>query len=91
MPKSLHLLPSQNPRTPKVTSLKVAKGIALTMGVERTEMRSSAKAANSRMDRGVAGRSILAMGGTNAVHDARWSSSGTFGGEDAQRADERGV
>jgi hypothetical protein len=89
MPKSLHLLPSQNPKTPKVTSSKVAKGIALTMGVERTEMRSSAKAAKSKMDKGVAGRSMLAAGGTSAVHDARGSSSGAVHGEDAQRADER--
>jgi hypothetical protein len=42
--------------------LYVARGIPLTMGVDKQEMSNSAKATSSKMVRGVAGLSNIARG-----------------------------
>jgi hypothetical protein len=55
----LHLLPWQNPKTPKSTPPNEARGICLMIGVEITEMSSKTNAASSSTVRGVAGLNIL--------------------------------
>jgi hypothetical protein len=49
--------------------LNVASGIAVIMGVESVERSSSTKATKNIIDKGVAGRNMMAAG---AVH--RWKS-----------------
>ena len=51
----------QYPNTPKSMFLKVASGIALIMGVDRTESSMRTKATKTKTARGVAGRNIFAM------------------------------
>jgi hypothetical protein len=48
---------------PKLTPLKVASGKLLITGVESVDNSSSTKAAKNRIDRGVAGRSMMAKNG----------------------------
>ena len=55
----LHVLPWQNPKTPKSTPPNEARGICLMIGVEITDMSSKTNAASSSTDRGVAGLNIL--------------------------------
>lgn len=56
-----HLVSVQYPNTPKSTPPYDARGIPLMIGVERTDMRSKASAANSKIVSGVAGLSILGV------------------------------
>ena len=49
----------QYPKTPKVTPLTLAMGIALTMGVDMVARTSRTKARKKRIVKGVAGRSIV--------------------------------
>jgi hypothetical protein len=56
----LHPDDLQNPNTPKLTPRKEPKGMAVMMGVDRTEINNRAKAANSNTERGVAGLSMAA-------------------------------
>lgn len=56
---SLHDVPSQYPKTPKLKSLNLPKGTACIIGVDRTETRSRANAANSTTESGVAGRNLM--------------------------------
>lgn len=55
----LQELPLQCPNTPKSIPSKVARGMPLTIGVDITESSRRTKATKSRIDKGVAGRSIL--------------------------------
>jgi hypothetical protein len=55
----LHPLRWQYPKTPKLIPPYEARGIAVIIGVERTDISSRANAAKSNTVRGVAGLSIV--------------------------------
>lgn len=55
----LHPVARQYPKTPKSTPPYDPNGICLMMGVEITEIRSNANAANNKIVNGVAGLNIL--------------------------------
>lgn len=59
-PISMLLHPSglQYPNTPKLTPRKVPSGMALMIGVDRTEINKSANATKSSTAKGVAGLNI---------------------------------
>lgn len=56
----LHVVPLHQPKTPKLIPPNSPSGICCMIGVDRTEIRSRPKARRSRIDKGVAGRSIVA-------------------------------
>lgn len=53
--------PLQYPKTPKLTPLKLAIGMAFTMGVEMVARTSRTNATNIKIVNGVAGRNIVAI------------------------------
>lgn len=66
----------QKPKTPNVTPSKLPSGIAVMMGVDRTDSSSRANAVASRIVRGVAGRNMAAAERATAVaaseRSTRW-------------------
>lgn len=61
MPALLQPEGLQKPKTPNWTLSKLPSGMAEMMGADITERSSSAKAIPSSTDKGVAGRSMLAV------------------------------